>query len=230
MRAMYVITHPEATHHVDKVVGGWHDSVLTPAGRTAAAAIAQTLRTEIPTSAKVEVISSDLLRASQTAEEVASLFDVEIILDSRLREKSYGEAEGRPQQWLDQRFIPPPTLGDRMGHHEGIQGSETRGECAHRVYAAMAQILARDCEHQIIVTHGTAMTFVVAAWIKMPLESLGSVSFRAPSGSITTLKEDDHWHNRQVARLGDTRHLDAGSHIRPHPLGGQLGMRNEAAE
>lgn len=194
---------------MEKVVGGWHDSVLTPAGKSAAAAIAQTLRAEIPAGAEVEVISSDLLRASQTAEEVASLFEVEIVLDSRLREKSYGEAEGRPQQWLDQRFIPPPALGDRMGHHEGIRGSETRGECARRVYAAMAQILAHDCEQQIIVTHGSAMTFVVAAWIKMPFESLGSVRFCAPPGSITTLREDDYWHNRQVVRLGDTRHLNA---------------------
>lgn len=209
LRAVYVIAHPEATHHVEKVVGGWHDSVLTSAGQRAAAAIARTLRAEIPVGAEVEVISSDLLRASQTAEEVASLLDVEIVLEPRLREKSYGEAEGRPQQWLDERFIPAPALGDRMGHHEGIRGSETRGECARRVYAAMAQILARECEHQIIVTHGFAMTFVVAAWIKMPFESLGSVSFRVPSGSITTLKEDDSWHNRQVVRLGDTRHLNA---------------------
>lgn len=207
MRTVYVIAHPEATHHVEKIVGGWHDSVLTPAGKSAAAAIARTLRAEIPVGADVEVISSDLLRASQAAVEVASAFDVEITLDRRLREKSYGDAEGRPQQWLDERFIPAPALGDRMNHDEGIRGSETRGQCASRVYAAMAQILGRDCEHQIIVTHGFAMTFVVAAWIRMPFESVGSVSFRAPSGSITTLREDDFWHNRQVVRLGDTRHL-----------------------
>lgn len=29
----------------------------------------------------------------------------------------------------------------------------------------------------------------------------------APSGSITTLREDDLFHNRQVVSLGDTRHL-----------------------
>jgi probable phosphoglycerate mutase len=43
----------------------------------------------------------------------------------------------------------------------------------------------------------------------MPYESLGSVSFRAPSGSITVLREDDFFHNRQVVSLGDTRHLDS---------------------
>jgi probable phosphoglycerate mutase len=68
-------------------------------------------------------------------------------------------------------------------------------------------ILRSPCEHQIIVTHGGSLTFVVASWIKMPIESAGYASFRAPSGSITTLREDDFFHNRQVVNLGDTRHL-----------------------
>ncbi len=209
MRSIYVIAHPEATHHVERVVGGWHDSLLTPVGIRVAVSIARVLRALIPTTAEVEVISSDLKRAQRTAEEVAGLFDVGTILDPRLREKSYGVAEGRPQEWLDQRFVPPPAVGDRMGHDEGVPGSETRGEVARRVYAAMDEILIRPCEHQIIVTHGFALTFVVASWIKMPIESVGHVSFRAPSGSVTTLHEDDFYHSRHVVSLGDTRHLDA---------------------
>lgn len=74
------------------------------------------------------------------------------IPDRRLREKSYGEAGGKPQEWLDRRFV-------------------------------------------------------LASWIKMSINSLDYVSFRAVSGSITTLREDDYFHNRQVVSLGDTRHL-----------------------
>ncbi|MEV7196480.1 histidine phosphatase family protein [Streptomyces sp. NPDC093510] len=207
MRSLYVIAHPEATHHIEKVVGGWHDSHLTPTGRLAAAAIARTLRAQIPRGAEVEVISSDLRRARQTAEEIAGLFGVAPVLDRRLREKSYGEAEGRPQEWLDRRFVPPPADGDRMGHHEGVRGAETRGECARRVHAAMDDILERPRTHQVVVTHGFALTFVVTAWIRMPYASLGSVSFRAPSGSITELREDDFFHNRQVVSLGAVGHL-----------------------
>ncbi|MGY1456308.1 histidine phosphatase family protein [Streptomyces sp. SS8] len=207
MRSVHVIVHPEATHHVERVVGGWHDSSLTPAGRRAAASIARAPRARIPGGTEVEVVSSDLLRARQTADHVAGLLGVEALLDPRLREKSYGEAEGRPQEWLDRRFVPPPAAGDRMRHHEGIRGAETRAECARRVYAAMDEILRRPCGHQIVVTHGFALTFVVAFWIGMPFESLGSVSFRAPSGSITVLREDDFFHNRQVVSLGDTGHL-----------------------
>ncbi|WP_267242651.1 histidine phosphatase family protein [Streptomyces sp. PR69] len=207
MRSIHVVTHPEADHHVEGVVGGWHDSRLTPAGVREAASIARALRTEIPEDAEVELISSDLLRTQRTAEEIAGLFGVEPVLDRRLREKSYGEAEGKPQEWLDKRFVPPPATGDRMGHDEGVLGAETKAAFARRVYAAMDEILQHPYEHQIIVTHGFALTFVVASWIRMPIDSLGYVNLQAPSGSITHLREDDFFHNRQLTRLGDTRHL-----------------------
>ncbi|MFE6156299.1 histidine phosphatase family protein [Streptomyces sp. NPDC057889] len=209
MRTLYVVTHPEATHHVEGVVGGWHDAQLTPAGVRAALSIAQALRARIPDGAGVEVFSSDLQRTSRTAEEVAELFGVKPILDRRLREKSYGEAEGKPQEWLDRRFVPPPAVGERMDHDEGVEGSETKAAWAQRVYAAMDEILQSSCAHQILVTHGGSLTFVVASWIKMPIESADYASFRASSGSITTLHEDDFFHNRHVVSLGDTLHLDS---------------------
>ena len=207
MRTIYVVAHPEATHHVDGVVGGWHDSQLTPAGARAAAWIAEALRSRIPGDAHVELFSSDLQRTLQTARVVGDLLHVEPVLDRRLREKSYGEAEGKPQEWLNQRFVPPPAAGDRMEHDEGVPGAETKMAFAQRVYAAMDAILESSCEHQVIVTHGFAVTFVLASWIRMPIESVGYVNFRAGCASITVLREDDYFHNRQVVSLGDTRHL-----------------------
>ncbi|MGI5290913.1 histidine phosphatase family protein [Nonomuraea polychroma] len=177
MRTIYAVTHPEATHHIERVVGGWHDSQLTPAGHSAAASIAQALRAQIPDGADVELFSSDLQRTRQTAEKVAELFGVTPILDRRLREKSYGKAEGRPQEWLDQRFIPPPAAGERLEHDEGVEGAETKAALAQRIFAAMHEILQRPCEHQIIVTHGGSLTFVVASWIKMPITTVGHAFF-----------------------------------------------------
>lgn len=208
MRTLYVVTHPEATHHVEGVVGGWHDSHLTPAGVRAAGSIARALREQVPDGAEVELYSSDLRRTARTAEEVGAAFGVRPVLDRDLREKSYGEAGGKPQEWLDRRFVPPPAVGERMDHDEGVAGAETKLEGARRLYAALDRILARPCRHQIIVTHGGSLTFLVASWIRMPIEAAGYASFRAPSGSITTLREDDFFHNRQLAVLGDTRHLD----------------------
>jgi probable phosphoglycerate mutase len=203
VRHLYVVTHAEATHHLDKVVGGWHDSELTPNGKRSAAVIAARLRDMIPAGVEVEVFSSDLKRAQQTAAPISEVLQVPLVLDRRLREKSYGAAEGRPQAWLDQRFVPPPADGDRMNHDEGVTGAETKAILARRIYAAVDDILQNGGEHKVIVTHGGAATFVVAAWIKMPIDSLGYVHFNIRSGSITTLKEDDYYHNRQVASLGE---------------------------
>lgn len=207
MRTLYVVTHSEATHHLEDVVGGWHDSTLTETGQRHAAAIARELRSRIPQDSPVELFSSDLKRAVQTAEPIGEVFGVEPILLDGLREKSYGVAEGRPQEWLDERFVPPPREGDRMNHLEGIEGAETKARFAQRVYAAVESILAHPAEYKVIVTHGFALTFVIACWIRMPIDSTGYVNFRSTSGGITELREDDFFHNRQVAHLNDTRHL-----------------------
>ncbi|ONF65183.1 histidine phosphatase family protein [Amycolatopsis keratiniphila] len=199
MRTVYVVTHPEATHHVDRLVGGWYDSELTPAGERAAAAVAESLRAKVPD--EVELYASDLRRTARTAELIGERLGVTPVLDRRLREKSYGEAGGKPQAWLDSRFVPPPAVGERLGHDEGIPGAETKGAMAARVYSAMESILGSPCEHQIVVTHGGALTFVIAAWIRMPLEAAGYVDFRGSPGSVTVLREDDYFHNRQVVTL-----------------------------
>lgn len=207
MRDLYVVTHPEASHHTDGLVGGWFDSGLTIRGRQQAADVAAAIRDLVPTGGSVEVLSSDLRRTVETAEPIGAALGVQPVLLPDLREKSYGEAGGRPQAWLDERFVPPPATGERMDHDEGIAGAETKLDLATRIYRAMDMITARDCPHQVVVTHGGALTFVVAAWIRMPIEAAGYVAFRATSGGITHLREDDFFHNRQVVALNRVDHL-----------------------
>ncbi|MBU4214424.1 MAG: histidine phosphatase family protein [Actinobacteria bacterium] len=206
-RTVSVVTHPEATHHVEGLVGGQFDSTLTPRGELEAAAIAATLRARIGSSAQVAVVTSDLRRTRRTATIIGEALDTDSAVDPRLREKSYGEAGGRPQSWLDARFVPPPAVGDRLRHHEGITGSETRLDVAARVYQAMTDLLTRDVDELVIVTHGFTAGLVVAAWIGMPVEAVGHVAFPVRSGSITTLREDGYFHNRAVVTVGDVAHL-----------------------
>ena len=207
MRSLYVVTHPEATHHVDGLVGGWFDSDLTGRGLAHAGRTAEALAGRVPADAAVEVFSSDLLRARRTAEVVGKRLGVSVVLDADLREKSYGNAGGRPQAWLDERFIPPPAVGERMRHDEGVPGAETKWELAVRAYAALGRILQSRVEHQVVVTHGGTATFLLAAWIGMPIDAAGLVGFRFSSGGITLLCEDDYFHSRRVVQLNDLGHL-----------------------
>ena len=201
------MTHPEATHHVDRVVGGQFDSALTPRGEREAAAIAAALRQRIQEPSRVAVAASDLQRTALTAAVIGEVLAVEVTLDPRLREKSYGEAGGRPQSWPDARFVPPPAVGDRLRHSEGVVGAETRLEVAVRAYDAMTDLLGQDVDELVIVTHGFTAGLLVAAWIGMPIEAAGHVAFPVPSGSITTLREDGYFHNRAVVTVGGVDHL-----------------------
>ncbi len=205
MRDIYVVTHTESQHHVDGLVGGWYDSALTERGRRQADAVAARLG-ELIEAPSVVVTASDLRRTRETAEPIAARFGVPVLESRDLREISFGPAEGKPQSWLDERFEPSPD--DNRLDFRNSEGGETRRELATRIYRAVAGILERDASTQVVVTHGFAMTFVVAAWIGMPIDAVGSVNLRATSGGITHLHEDDFFRNRQVAFLNDARHLE----------------------
>jgi probable phosphoglycerate mutase len=207
MRRAYVVTHPEATHHVENRVGGWFDSALTSRGRLHAGAVAARLREVVPRATRIGLYSSDLRRAVETAAPIASLFGVEPTLVRDLREKSYGVAGGRPQSWLDERFVPPPATGERLDHDEGIEDAETKLEWVTRVYRAVDRIRSVGEEHQVVVTHGGSLSWVVAAWLGLPVTACAYAAFRASAGGITVLHEDDRFRNRTLHTLNDTSHL-----------------------
>ncbi|ABX06414.1 MAG TPA: histidine phosphatase family protein [Herpetosiphon sp.] len=204
MAKIALVSHPESLHHIEHKVGGWYDTGLTERGQRQAKAIATALA-EAGIHA-CSIYSSDLQRTAQTAEIIAQTLASPVILDQRLREMSYGAAEGRDQAWFDQQIVYPPNGVGRLDHRI-YPSSENRREVATRVYAAMEMITATAEQQLVIVTHGFAATFVIAAWLGMPLESVGLVAFRVTSGSISWLTQTAPFHNRMLDRLNDTQHL-----------------------
>jgi broad specificity phosphatase PhoE len=204
---MYVVTHPAADHHDADLVGGWYDSHLTSAGRDAAAAIAAELAHRTATSGRpVRLTTSDLARCAETAAIIGERLGVEPVSDARLREISFGEAEGRPSAWLDERQVPAPD-DDRLDHRGPVAGAETRRDVATRVAACVRQLMADDEHDHVVVTHGFAQTFVVTTWLQLPVDAVGFVAFATRPGAISHLRHDDYWRNRSVVAIADTTHL-----------------------
>ncbi|HIY66165.1 MAG TPA: histidine phosphatase family protein [Candidatus Agrococcus pullicola] len=202
MQQVYVVTHPEATHHVDRLVGGWYDSNLTEQGHAQAERIARFLGAAIPRDATIQLVSSDLARTAQTASVIGASLGVAVEFDVDLREKSYGVAEGRDQAWLDERFIFPPAQGERLDHDEGIEGGETKRAWIERAHAAVARIERTDAGHRVIVTHGGTASWVIMAWMRIPIDACAYAMFKMPSGSVTILEEDNRFHSRTLVTLG----------------------------
>jgi probable phosphoglycerate mutase len=208
---IYVVTHPEATHHIEDRVGGWFDSELTGMGLEHAARIADALADRVAQRSGVALYTADLRRATQTAAAIAERLGTPAMRLPDLREKSYGEGEGKPTAWFRERFVPPPAHGERLAHDEGLLGAETKADWARRIYRAMDEVVAEPAPDKVIVTHGGSATFVIARWIGMPIDALAYVSFRVSPGGITHLREDDYFHNRCVMSLNDTSHLPIGA-------------------
>lgn len=205
MREVFVITHPEATHHIEGRVGGWFDSDLTDRGRRHAHNIAAALSSRVPRGARI--YSSDLRRTRQTAAPIAVTLGSDVRMLTELREKSYGAGEGQTQEWFRQRFVPPPAEGERMDHDEGLADAETKASWVRRIYAGMDTVMVDPAPTKVVVTHGGSATFVIAHWLGVPLTALDVISFRLDPGSITHLREDDCFHNHSVMTLNETHHL-----------------------
>lgn len=205
MKDIYIITHTESRHHVDRLVGGWFDTSLTKRGQRQARLVADRVRTligqEVP-----QLVSSDLMRASQTAKAIGDALGTAARLDPDLREMSYGSAGGRPQVWMAEHEHHAPRAGDRM-NHRSVPDGESRREFAIRVYRAMARVIENPAPVHVLVTHGFTLTFLVAAWVEMPLDATGYINLRASTGGITHLRQDDIRFNRAVLNLNMVSHL-----------------------
>ncbi|QDU34131.1 Putative phosphoserine phosphatase 2 [Poriferisphaera corsica] len=207
MKNIFVVTHAQATHHLDKIVGGWFDSSLTAHGQSQAIAIAKQL-TQLVTAQSPTIISSDLKRALQTADIIAQHFNTTSTANPNLREISYGKAEGKPQAWLDAHWLPRPN--DNRLDHRPIENAETTRELAQRIYECTTQLFSDpDIDNLILISHGYASTFIIANWIGLPLDNATHVHFNLSTASITHLQQDNHFKNHSVKSLNFTKHLRA---------------------
>lgn len=206
MRNVYIVTHAQSLHHIEERVGGWYDTSLTDLGREQAEKTGQFLKSAIDSN-DVQLFSSDLKRAAETAEIIGKHLEKPVTLDSRLREMSAGDAEGRPQSWFRDRIKPQPANGNRLDHRI-YAGAESRREVAERVIAALTDVLEEGAPDTVIVSHGFASTFLIMAWMKIPAEHMGYCDLPAKTGSITKLHEGDLFGNRSVTYLCSTAHLE----------------------
>ncbi len=160
-RGVWLVRHGESTWNARGLVQGQMDPGLSRAGRQEAAECARTLAAE---SRPEALYSSDLRRALDSAAPIAEALGLEVRVDSDLRERSLGEAEGTP--W--------PMLGaERSGIAEGRvvapDAAPSDGESVRQLYERVASCAARILSaHRgdvVLVCHGGVVR-VLSAWLE----------------------------------------------------------------
>jgi probable phosphoglycerate mutase len=184
---------------VDGRVGGWFDTELTADGKRQASQLTNKIAELGFDIRTLKVYSSDLKRAAQTAQILTNGTNTPIIFDQRLREMSFGAHGGMMQSEHNKIMTPLSPNGNRLDHRI-CNGAESRRNVAERIYQFVDEIMVLE-KDEIVVTHGFAATFFIAAFQNIDIPSMGYINYRLNPGSISILEEDNMFRNRTVKLL-----------------------------
>ncbi len=161
-RVFYLFRHGETDWNLDKRCQGHTDIPLNQKGVEQAQLLAEKIKR-----LNLEMIySSDLKRAKRTGEFVAQALNTKIVFDSRLREMSYGEAEGLIFQDAVKKFGDETwkkLMSFRKDFDEvSFPGGETRKKSRERFLEVLIEIINETNFQTIgISTHGGAIRNVI---------------------------------------------------------------------
>jgi probable phosphoglycerate mutase len=203
MHELILVRHGESEHHVKSLTGGWTDTPLTDRGRRQAQRLAHGMARNEQYSLG-HLISSDLLRARQTAEIIAETAGIKPVYRMQLRELNNGEAKGKSLAQAKKMELPntQPAL-------EWIPypGAESWKAMSLRIIRLMDQLNAQFPEDRVVVvSHGNAMVAIVHWWLNLGEEYWSKISFEFACASITRLTVNP-WGERTISKLNDTSHL-----------------------
>lgn len=204
MEKIIIVQHCQSEHHINDLTGGWTDTPLTDFGRKQANLIGTRLKKETNGNGYV-LYSSDLMRAKQTAEIIGGYFNLNVIEDSRLREINNGIAAGKTKDWVKENENPRLKKGFDIDYLAFAEG-ETVREFYKRIYVCMEEFSGIEGKNLIIVTHGGAISNILAWWLKLNPEILNETCFLASPGSISVLSKSRYGQNA-LRLFNDTSHL-----------------------
>ncbi|HEU4522702.1 MAG TPA: histidine phosphatase family protein [Thermoanaerobaculia bacterium] len=159
---LILVRHGETLHNVNRITQGWLDSELSDRGHRQVDQLASRLTSYRPDA----IFSSPLARARTTADAIARVTGLEIVMLDDLREMNYGGWEGRSfldirkseedhyRRWSDDPSYPCPG-----------------GESHHDVLARMQRVFeaVRDARRPVLVSHGTAIRIAATALLNVPI-------------------------------------------------------------
>lgn len=161
MTILTLIRHGQTDWNRDSRIQGTTDIPLNDVGRAQAKDAAATLRRHLDPQHPVLVVASDLARARETAEIIASELDLDAPRTyPELRERRYGEAEGVETADFFRRW------GD--WHTADVPGAETRADLRERAMQAL-RLVVRDARRRtaptpasvVVVSHGAFIREVI---------------------------------------------------------------------
>ncbi|MGE3537053.1 MAG: histidine phosphatase family protein [Candidatus Tectimicrobiota bacterium] len=181
---------------------GQTDVPLSTVGQQQVAALAQRLSTETLQC----VYASDLQRAWETAQAIASRQSLTLHAEPRLREIAFGGWEGSTYGELQQRDPERLAAWERDPLQVPPPGGETLGQLTERVRAVYTALCALPQDMSIgLVAHGGPLQVLLCLALGLP--ALAYWQFAMAPASLSELCV--YRQGAILTRLNDTHHLAA---------------------
>ncbi|WP_216317680.1 histidine phosphatase family protein [Deinococcus aestuarii] len=198
---LFLVRHARTAANVSCILRGptGADDPLDPLGETQARLVAAHLAAlHLPTP---RVYASPYRRARQTAQPIADALGVPVTVLEGVHEIDPGEWVGRP--YADLR-THAHTLRREDGTL-GFPGGESLEEVGERFRRALNRL--PPGETPIVVSHGGALTAVLASLLGLPIaDAWAQPRFAHPNAALTELERGgEDWH---PVRLADAAHLN----------------------
>lgn len=205
MTEILLIRHGETAWNAIKRLQGHLDIPLNDTGLQQAAALGLSLQNEALTA----LVSSDLQRARQTAEQISQAQNIALKIDAGLRERCYGAFEGELYSDIEQKY-PQAYAAWRSRDPDarfpdGVHRGETTREFHQRISERLHHYGQLYSGGKIaLVAHGGVLE---AAWRMahdLPLDAARSVTIF--NASINRFRYQQG--RLQLLGWGDVAHLD----------------------
>ncbi|MEP6969315.1 MAG: histidine phosphatase family protein [Betaproteobacteria bacterium] len=197
------VRHGETDWNASARIQGQRDIPLNTKGRWQAERAAQSLLAAGEPLAAI--YSSDLARAHATAHAIAVAHGMEVISDVRLRERGFGEYEGRTFDELEQRWPLDTARWRARDATWAPPGGESLQLLGERVLAVTNALAQRHVGEQIVlVAHGGVLDMLYRIATRQGVDA--QRSWALGNASINRLL----WTPQGLSMVGwsDTRHLD----------------------
>ncbi|OQW95963.1 MAG: hypothetical protein BWK79_00525 [Beggiatoa sp. IS2] len=203
---IFLTRHGETQWNSERRMQGHLDSPLTAVGIAQARALANNLK-DYHFSA---LYSSDLVRAYQTAQYIAETTSLEILVDSRLRERNLGLFQGLTTQELAEKS-PQAFQSYQNNPDFVVPEGESARQFFSRCVICLNEIARKHPREQVlVVAHGGVLNQFFRYVLNIPLEIPRKFSIFNTSLNIFSYQSEswmlESWGN--LAHLQSLRTLD----------------------
>lgn len=189
---LYFTRHGETQWNVEKKIQGKMDIPLNENGRNQAKALAKTLLVKRDEEAfhPVRVYTSPQLRAFETARICADALGISCEPLDGLREMDLGEWEGLNWTIIREEYGERYLFWNSHRRLVHTPGGESYGEVLGRTLAALDEILKRETQDVLVVSHSAVLMALRCYLARLPFEEMVQ-HFKTENTELVKLPEEE---------------------------------------